>query len=72
MKVQASIDRIDSGVAVLLLRNGEPTVITLPSALLPEGCREGDIVTLTLERDADATQTARARISETIERLQNK
>jgi hypothetical protein len=69
---QATVDRIEGDFAVLILCNGEITTLTLPSALLPDGCREGDIVSLTLERDPRATQTARNRVAETIERLQKR
>ncbi len=70
--VQATIDRIEGDVAVLVLDTRNPETITLPTALLPDGCREGDIVRLTLEPDPDATRIGRERIAGTIDRLTRK
>ena len=55
--VQATIDRIEGDVAVLVLGHRHPQTITVPSILIPDGCREGDIVRLTLEPDPEATRT---------------
>jgi hypothetical protein len=70
--VQATIDRIEGDVAVLVLDTGSPQTITVPSILIPDGCREGDIVRLTLEPDPEATRTGRERIAGTIARLTGK
>ena len=70
--VQATIDRIEGDAAVLVLDTLHPETITIPSILLPDGCREGDIVRLTLEPDPDATRIGRERIAGTIDRLTGK
>ena len=70
--VQATIDRIEGDAAVLVLDTRNPETITIPSILLPDGCREGDIVRLTLEPDPDATRIGRERIAGTIDRLTGK
>ena len=70
--VQATIDRIAGDVAVLVLNSVTPQTITLPTELLPDGCREGDIVRLTLEPDTEATRIGRERIAGTIARLTGK
>ena len=70
--VQATIDRIQGDVVVLVVDTRNPQTITLPTALLPGGCREGDIIKLTLEPDPDATRTGRERIAGTIDRLTRK
>jgi hypothetical protein len=70
--VQATIDRIDGDVAVLVLDTRNPETITIPSILIPDGCREGDIVRLTLEPDPEATRIGRERIAGTIDRLTRK
>ena len=72
LMVQATIDRIEGAVAILVLDTRNPETITLPTALLPGGCREGDIVRLTLEPDPDATRISRERIAGTIDRLAGK
>ena len=70
--VQATIDHIEGDAAVLVLDTRNIKTITIPTALLPEGCREGDIVRFTLEPDPDATRTRRERIAGTIARLTGK
>jgi hypothetical protein len=70
--VQATIDRIEGDVAILVLDIIPPQTIPLPTALLPDGCREGDIVRLTLEPDPEATRIGRERIAGTIDRLTRK
>jgi hypothetical protein len=66
---QATVDRIEDDTAVLILHGAPSKAFMIPAALLPEGCREGDIVTLTLERDPAGTQRERERIAQQIERL---
>jgi len=70
--VQATVDRIEGDVVILVVDTRNPQTITLPTALLPDGCREGDIIELTLEPDPDATRTGRERIAGTIDRLTRK
>jgi hypothetical protein len=70
--VRATIDRIENGIAVLILHSGSQKPLVLPSALLPDGCREGDIVMLTLERDPVGTQKEQDGIEEQVERLKKR
>jgi hypothetical protein len=70
--VRATIDRIENGIAVLILHSGSQKPVAIPSILLPDGCREGDIVTLTLERDPAGTQQERDVIGEQVERLKKR
>jgi hypothetical protein len=72
LMVQATIDRIEGDVAILVLDTRKSETITLPTALLPGGFREGDIVRLTLDLDTEATRTSRERIAGTIARLTGK
>jgi Protein of unknown function (DUF3006) len=65
----ATVDRIENDTAVLILDGGKPRTFMIPAVLLPEGCREGDIITLTLEREPAGTQRERKRIAQQIERL---
>jgi hypothetical protein len=67
--IRAVVDRIDEGVAVLILCGAAGKTITLPSSLLADGSKEGDIVSLSVQPDPDATQTDRAQVAATIERL---
>ncbi|WP_292520494.1 DUF3006 domain-containing protein [Methanoculleus sp.] len=66
---QASLDRIEEGLAVLLLREDESVRFTLPRSLLPPDAREGDILEVAIRRDVAATEAARRRVAERIERL---
>ena len=57
MPTQLSLDRFEGknkSIAVLLTDDGDS--INLPRSLLPPGARAGDVLTLTLERDAEATR----------------
>jgi hypothetical protein len=67
--MKATVDRIEWKVAVLISREDPSQRITLPAMLLPPGCREGDIVSLTLETDADETEAARTRVASIVNRL---
>jgi len=57
----AAVDRIEGGVAVLLLGRDPIYTFRLPASLLPAGAREGEILHCTLARDPDATDSAVAR-----------
>ena len=51
-----SLDRFEGknkSIAVLLADDG--TVLNVPKAFLPKGARPGDVLTLTIERDAEET-----------------
>jgi hypothetical protein len=70
--MNVSIDRIEDGIAVLVVRDDPPGQIHLPVSLLPPGCVEGDVLTLTLDRDTAATAEAKERVSGLIEKLKKK
>jgi hypothetical protein len=67
--IRAVVDRIDEGVAALVLCSGAGKTITLPYSLLPKGSKEGDIVSLSIQPDPDATEAEREQVAATIERL---
>ena len=57
MKFRLSIDRFEGDkkqIAVLLADDGDQ--INFPKGLLPKGVKAGDILSLTIERDAEATR----------------
>jgi hypothetical protein len=70
--MNVSIDRIGEGVAVLVLQEDPRQQVHIPVSLLPPGCVEGDILSLTLERDPAATAGAKERVSGLIEKLKKK
>jgi len=67
-----TIDRIEGTVAVLISCQDESVRANVPVSLLPPGCRDGDILTIRIERDLPATNAARGRVSALIEKLKNK
>ncbi|MBA7473265.1 hypothetical protein ES707_08600 [subsurface metagenome] len=68
----ASLDRVEEGLAVLLLREDESIHFALPRSLLPPDAREGDILEIAIRRDVAATAEARRRVAERIERLRGR
>jgi hypothetical protein len=70
--MRATIDRIESPVAVLIAQEDESVRFTLPLSLLPAGCREGDIIVIGIDRDFEATTAARERVSDRIEKLKHR
>jgi len=70
--MKVTIDRIEGTVAVMISREDESVRVNVPVSLLPPGCREGDILTIRIERDVEATETARERVSCLIEKLKKR
>jgi hypothetical protein len=70
--LRATIDRIESPLAVLIAQEDECVRFNLPLSLLPAGCREGDIVKIGIEQDIEATRAARERVSDHIEKLKHR
>lgn len=57
MTIRLSIDRFegdDKRIAVLLDEDGRP--INIPRDLLPRGAKAGEVLSLTFERDLEATR----------------
>jgi hypothetical protein len=69
--MKAVIDRVEGEIAVLLLGD-ESTKLNIPLSLLPDGCREGDILTISFERDVVGTEQTKERVSGLMERLKKK
>ena len=67
--MKATIDRIESGIAVLVSREDVNVRIQLPVSVLPAGSREGDILSILLEQDDVATAEAKAETASLIGRL---
>jgi hypothetical protein len=70
--MRATIDRIEGTLAVLISQDDESVRVNLPVSLLPPGCREGDIITIGIERDTPATTAAKERVSDRIEKLKHR
>jgi len=70
--MKATIDRIEGTIAVLISREDESVRVNVPFSLLPPGCREGDILTIRIERDRAATEAAQERVADLIEKLKKR
>ncbi len=69
---KVTLDRIEEGNAVLLIRDEESVKINIPLFLLPAESKEGDILNITITRDVQDTEDAKERVSGLLEKLKNK
>jgi len=69
--MRAVIDRVEGKLAVLLV-GGESTKLNVPLSLLPAGCKEGDVLNISFERDPEATGQAKERVTGLMEKLKKK
>ena len=69
--MKATIDRIEGKIAVLLLGD-ESIKLNIPFSQLPDGCKEGDILNMSFERDVVGTEQAKERVSNLMEKLKKK
>ena len=57
MTTRLALDRFEGGRKQTAVRVADDGVqVTLPKSLLPKGCKAGDVLSLTIERDAAATK----------------
>jgi hypothetical protein len=70
--MKAIVDRIEGTLAVLIVQDDESLRFNIPILLLPPGCREGDILTINIERDPIETAWVKKSVADRIERLKNK
>ena len=70
--MKAVIDRVEGESAVLLLGDKGEFKLILSLSLLPEGCREGDVLSVSFERDQAATEQTRERVSGLMDKLKKK
>jgi len=70
--MKVSIDRIEQEVAVLVVQDDPSGIICVPVSLLPPGCREGDVLNMTLEADLLETAAAKERVARLIDKLKKK
>lgn len=69
---KVTLDRIEEGTAVLLVRDEELVKIKIPLFLLPSGSKEGDIMNITVARDVQETVDAKEKVSSLLEKLKKK
>jgi len=71
-RFKVSLDRVEEGIAVLLVRDDESIKIDIPLSLLPPNSKEGDILDINIDKDEKETEDAKERVSYLIEKLKNK
>ena len=69
--MKATIDRIE-GKMVVVIAGEENVKFDLPLALLPQGCKEGDVLDISIEKNPEVTKQARERVSSLMEKLKKK
>jgi hypothetical protein len=70
--MKAVIDRIEGKLAVLLMGKDGNVKVNMPLILLPEGCKEGDVLDVAIRKDENATIEAKDRSKNLIEKLKRK
>lgn len=66
------LDRIESEIAVLIGQEDFRIRVTVPVSFLPDGCKEGDVLSLHLEPDTGETIAAGERVARLQDRLRKK
>ncbi|MGM0414624.1 MAG: DUF3006 domain-containing protein [Bacillota bacterium] len=70
--MKVTVDRIENGIAVLLIRPAEEYSCEIPVDYLPSETGEGDILLVDFKREINETEEARKRVRGLIEKLKNK
>jgi len=69
VSMRLSLDRFEGkSKEIAVLVNDEGQTVNLPKSLLPPGTKPGDVLTLTLERDAEASR----QVADETRRVQDK
>ena len=72
ISLKFTVDRIEEGYAVLLLRDEESTTVNWPLETIPFSVSEGDILTFEIEEDEEEREAARERVKSLLQKLQEK
>ena len=70
--MKVTVDRIEDGIAILLIRPDEEFRIEIPVEFLPGDVKESDILSVSFKREVSETQEAKERVRDLIEKLKNK
>jgi hypothetical protein len=70
--MKAVIDRIEGKMAALLMGEDGSQKVNMPLILMPEGCKEGDVLDIAIRRDEKATVEAIDQSKNMIEKLKRK
>ncbi len=69
MKFNVAVDRIEDNALAVIEAEGIPGVIEWPTALLPKGTRDGDVLVFRIEADPAERDRRREEIRRTVESL---
>ncbi len=70
--MKVTVDKIEEGVARLLIRSEEQFDFHLPVDYLPSEVKEGNILNVSFEVDKKETEEAKVRVQGLIDKLKNK
>jgi len=70
--MRAVIDRVEGELAVVLMGEMGEFKLNIPISLLPEGCKEGDVLNISIERDLVATAQTKERVTGLMDKLKQK
>jgi len=70
--MKVTVDRIEDGIAILLIRPEEKYSLEIPVDYLPAETKESDILSVDFKREINETEEAKARVRDLIEKLKNK
>lgn len=68
-KLSVVIDRIESGLAVIMLSDDDEVQFDIPIKYLPAGASEGDHLSISFEIDQESKEATKKRIRELKENL---
>ena len=71
-KFKAVIDRIEGKDAVILAGEDQEDSFLLDARYLPQGFKEGDMLTFKIRLESRRTKEAKEKVAEMIEKLKNK
>ncbi len=71
-KIKAMIDRFEGSRAVVFLGEEEREAVGLSREFLPDGAKEGDMLTFKIILESRRTKEAKEKVNELIEKLKNK
>lgn len=70
--MQVTVDRIEDGIAILLIRPEEKYSLEIPIDYLPAEIHESDILSVDFKREVRETNQAKQRVRNLLEKLKNK
>jgi len=66
---EVEVDRVEDGIAVLVLSDDDKVKFNLPVKYLPEGARDGDHLQVRLKMDERSREEQKTRVSELLKEL---